>query len=199
MKKTFLLILCFSVITGARSSLASMIQLYEFSGSYNANLYNIDSYEFYTGDYNRVGIASIDKENFNTTVKIDTWNTQNLIAMFQRTYIPRPPIEQDEFTYMFLNNVLYGSIEFRETPPSDAGWNGSYYFNSITDLSAYHIDALYLSNSFSTDGASGVYDIKLLADATPIVPEPSTILLLGVGLSLLVFIRRRSRYVPYPH
>jgi len=193
MKKTFLLILFFSVITGSSQSLASMIQIYDFNGSYNPNIYNLYQYQFITGDYNQISLAAINKNDFNTVVKIDQWQVQFLIDMFQKTFIPRPPIEQDEFTYMYQNNVLYGSIKFMEAPPSDTGWNSLYYFNSIPDLSAYHINALYLNNSFSPDG---IYDIRLLADATPIVPEPSTVLLLAVGLFVLVFVRKKSRYEP---
>lgn len=188
MKKTFLLILFFSVITGVSSSLANMIQIYDINGSYNTDRYELYQYQFITGDYNQISLATINKNDFNNVVKIDQWQVQLLIDMFQRTFIPRPPIEQDEFTYMYQNNMLYGSIKFMESPPSDAGWNSLYHFNSIPDLSAYHINALYLNNSFSPDG---IYDIQLLADATPVVPEPSTILLLGVGLSVLVFIRKK--------
>jgi len=186
MKKTFLLILLFSVITGTSSSLASMIQIYDINGSYNANLYGPNSYEFTIGEYNPVWLVSIHKENFNNTVKIDTQGAQNLISMLQRTYLP---IYDNELTHLYTTNSFYGTIYF--FGPPDAIWSDRYYFNSIPDLSAYHIDALYLNNSFSTDGASGEYDIQLLADSTPIVPEPSTILLLGVGLSVLVFIRKK--------
>ena len=195
MKKIFLMALLFYTITGTNTSMASMIQIYDFNGSYNASIYDLYQYQFITGDYNQVEIATINKNNFNNVVTVDKLQVQILIDMFQRTYIPKPLIEQDEFTYMYKNNVLYGYISFREEPPSDAGWNSSYYFSSIPDFSIYQIEALYLSNSFSTDGASGVYDIQLLADATPIIPEPSTILLLGIGLSALVFIKKVSTFI----
>ncbi len=194
MKKSFLLILFFSVITGASSSLASMIQIYDYKGTYDADRYtDLFLYEFKVCDVNVVNLARIYKSDFNTIVKIDQYSqtTQKLIDMFQRTYIPRPEIERDEFTYMYLNNLLYGKILFLDAPPNDGGFAHGIYFHPIPDLSAYHINALYLDNSFSTNGATGEYDIKFLADVTPIVPEPSTILLLGVGLSVLVFIRKK--------
>lgn len=197
MKKALLLISLIFVFIAASTSHADIIKVFDFNGSYDASKGEITNYSIYFGDYNPTSLGTIWGSDLNGLVKVDNLGATFLTDFFQRTFVPRPPIEQDEWTYMYKNNLIYGNIQLGGA--DEPLFFQRFYYNQIPDLSAFHINALYLDNSFSTNGATGAYDIQLLADATPVVPEPSSLLLLGGGIIALVFIRKRSRsQLPLP-
>ena len=100
---------------------------------------------------------------------------------------------QDDRNRMYLANNLHGDIQYS----TDTGGFGKEYggllwsISPIPNLSSYNISDLYMYNNVDETLDSVHYDVKMWADAEP-VPEPSTILLVGVGIGGLFIWRRKK-------
>lgn len=194
MKKISLAIVLVSIITFVNSSQATLISAFDINGTYNAsNIGILQQFSFGIGidEPAPLGTFGLNKleliqSGFRSSIMKD---------MLQRTFASTL---KDPFIYECLsnynNNQMVGLILLK----GDSG-NGSlrYFINPIPDLSDYIINDLYIDNFITQDGSTVDYDIRILADVTPI-PEPSTFILLAVGVAGIALLRKgKARYVTH--
>lgn len=194
MRRVIVLLLFFSVLLPVGRAQALFIDVLDLKGVIDPQGDVLVRYETIFGGYNPINVQTVGVPPGESHFNAKMGPRANVLTdFFQRTFIPLPPIGQDEWTYMYETNQLYGAIRFGGIKDY-VGYHRFGYL-PIPDLSAYRIDALYLDNSFSPNGSLIDYDIRLvadahlMADAAP-VPEPSTVFLLGAGIPWLW---RRSR------
>lgn len=193
MKKT-LLVAVMSLFVFINSAQATILEIYDFTGSFDASgIGSLQNYVIRSGNDSPVSLGTF---YLNKYEKIQPCNTSRLwIEMMQRTYAPAEIDKSGdgnlaEHWSMYNANRQWGTIEWDGTIEFV---NTDYTIGPIPDLSAYTINDLYVDNLTRQIGSIVDYDIRLLADVTPApVPEPSTFILLAIGVAGVGFLRRKA-------
>ena len=91
----------------------------------------------------------------------------------------------------YSGSTLVGSLtglDVSATADGDQGLNGTYYVNIYSTVAFDTVVLASGKNSFEVDNVAFT-----LADHNPIVPEPASLALIGIGISGFAMLRRRSR------
>jgi hypothetical protein len=194
MKNILVVTIIFSVFIFVNSAQATFIEVYDFNGTFNSStIGDLKTYSIkLNGDYP----VTLGQFHINERDKIQPSFASTILKdMLQRSFNPSADdVFRDSAIAEFLSNnrgnFIYGHIEWW----GDLDYGATQlYIRPIPDLSENIINDLYFDSFIVKNESTVDYDIKLFADVTPApIPEPSTFILLAIGVAGIGFLRRRE-------
>lgn len=193
-KKNLAMVFIFVCLVATSSAQATVISVFDIVNTVSTS--GIGTAENYSLTFGIDCPLQLINANINTfgIVNEKTYNNIPIFTeMLQRTFTYSPEdrigftpmaeeisnYERNELNGLF---ILNGSIDY-----NTAIWQ----FSPIPDLSGYTINGLYAENFTTFQGSTAISDTRILADVSP-VPEPSSFILLAVGIVGIVFLKRRQ-------
>jgi hypothetical protein len=192
MKK--LVIFIFSIFLMVNPAQATMISVFDITGaSYVQSNDSLQSYGLVFGG-SEAPIAAMYPGNINDVTAFRNFPLLTNVLQRTLTYTDADRTGETgiaQAIQMYEHNRLYGRILLYGY--NDFGGGNSWLISPIPDLSGFIINGLYADNFTTLDGSTVNYNIRILADVSPApVPEPSTFILLAIGVTGIGFLRRRG-------
>jgi hypothetical protein len=194
MKKGLLFIIIFSVLVMANSVQATMVSVFDIVETLEVS--QIGSVETYSLTLASDNPQLLLTAGINTLASIPTSSASlALTDMLLRNFYVAPSDRTGDTILaekwsMYSTGQLWGDVRLN----GSIDFSGSHWsINPIPDLSGFSINGLYADNHTSVQGSTAYFDTQIFADvsAAPI-PEPSTFILLAIGVAGIGFLRRRG-------
>ncbi|NTW98564.1 MAG: PEP-CTERM sorting domain-containing protein [Geobacteraceae bacterium] len=194
MKKKLLEIAIFSVFAFVSTAQATMINAFDIITTFDVS--QIGSVESYSLSLATDNPQLLLTTGINTYTSIPTSSASlALTGMLQRNYYVAPAdrigdTALGENWSMYSTGQLWGTVLLN----GSIDFNGSHWTVSpIPDLSGFTINGLFAENFTTVQGSTAFFDTQILADVSPApVPEPSSFILLAIGVAGIGFMRRRN-------